>query len=351
MDTFNRFIIVCLLSLVQNSFSFAAEGGLDQELLYTVKKNDTVWGICKTYVSDPLCWQKLVQYNKLKNPKYLPPKSIIRIPKTWLIDHPTTALVIAVEGDVLVVREASTAETVLAVGDLLNQQDVVKALNGSAMIKFADDSRLLLKANSTIRMASLQFYDPSQLVNTRIELLKGRVKAQVKKITNQNSSYQISTPAAVAAVRGTEFRVGRTQETKAAPVVMRTELLTGVLEVSAESNARTITAGQAVMAIEGEGVSEPVFLLPRPLMVLNQQQNFNLPFTFSWQLVPLAVVYKVTLMMGDVQIWEVETDKPEVLIEDIPYGEYQVLIRGIDVQGFEGRNRRLTLNYLLPDSP
>ncbi len=351
MDTLNRFIIVCLLALVQTAFSFASEENLDQELLYTVKKNDTVWGICKTYVSDPLCWQKLVQYNQLKNPKYLPPKSIIRIPKTWLIDHPTTALVIAVEGDVLVVRDASTAETVLTVGDLLNQQDVVKALNGSATIKFADDSRLLLKANSTIRMASLQFYDPSQLVNTRIELLKGRVKAQVKKITNQNSSYQISTPAAVAAVRGTEFRVGRTQEIKAAPVVMRTELLTGVLEVSAESNARTITAGQAVMAIEGEGVSEPVFLLPRPLMVLNQQQNFNLPFTFSWQLVPLAVGYKVTLMMKDVQIWEVETDKPEVLIEDIPYGEYQVLIRGIDVQGFEGRNRRLNLNYLLPVSP
>lgn len=350
MDLLKRFITLGLFALFHVSFSFAVEESPGQELLYTVKKNDTVWGICKTYVSDPLCWQKLVQYNQLKNPKYLPPKSIIRIPKSWLIDHPTTALVIAVEGKVLVVRDSANSETVLAVGDLLNQQDVVKALDGSAMIKFADDSRLLLKSNSTIRMASLQFYDPSQLVNTRIELLKGRVKAQVKKISNQNSSYQISTPAAVAAVRGTEFRVGHAQEHDGAPVVMRTELLTGALDVSADTTQQSIIAGQAVMAIEGKGVFEPVTLLSRPLMALNKQQDFNLPFTFDWQNLPSAVSYKVTLMEKDVQIWEVETSKATILIDDIPFGEYQILIRGIDSQGFEGRNRQLNLNYSNPNN-
>lgn len=332
---------ITALLLLTSSFIFAQTA--EDDLLYTVKKNDTVWGVCKTYVSDPLCWMKLVEYNQLKNPKYLPPKSIIRIPKAWLIDHPTTALVIAVEGEVNVVREGAQKEEILRVGDQLSQQDVVKALNGTAMIKFADDSRLLLKANSIIRMESLQFYDPSQLVNTRVELLKGRVKAQVEKVTNKNSRYEISTPAAVAAVRGTEFRVAHAKAEEG-HVVMRTELLTGALLVSSDINQQTITAGQAVMAIEGQGVMEPVMLLPRPLMALNESKQLSLPLEIQWQAITEAVSYKVSLITETNQLWEKETETPSFLLQDLSAGRYELLIRGVDSQGFEGRNRRLSIN-------
>lgn len=315
-----------------------------QDLLYTVKKNDTVWGICQTYVNDPLCWKKLVDYNQLKNPKYLPPKSIIRIPKSWLIDHPTTALVIAVEGDVMVLHHERQVEEVLRVGDTLNQQDVIKALDGSAMIKFADDSRLLLKANSTIRMASLQFYDPSQLVNTRVELLKGRVKAQVEKIQNKNSRYEIATPAAVATVRGTEFRVANETDEQDKSI-MRTELLTGALEVSSDINQRNLKASQAVMAIEGQGLSEVVDLLPRPLLTLNNAQEFTFPFKLEWKPVQGAISYKVSLMTEDSQLWEKEAHQTNLLIEDLSSGEYRIFIRAVDQQGFEGRNRQLKLSF------
>lgn len=334
----NTSIIALLYFSSQLSFSEPSE-----EFLYTVKKTDTVWGICKAYVHDPLCWKKLVVYNQLDNPKYLPPKSIIRIPKAWLIDHSTTALVIAVEGDVLVVHNETKLEERLNVGDKLSQQDIVKSMNGTAMIQFADDSRLLLKANSSIRMASLQFYDASQLVNTRVELLKGRVKAQVEKLTNKNSQYQISTPAAVAAVRGTEFRVARSESKLGNSVEMRTELLTGALEVASDLNKQYIVSGQGVLAIEGKGVGQPVRLLARPLMALNESQKIILPLNLKWKIIDKAASYKVTLMTLESQVWEKTTSEPEVMIEDIGSGRYKLLIRGIDEQGFEGRNRRLDL--------
>jgi hypothetical protein len=327
--------VAVMLSLSNLSHSQA-------ELLYTVKKNDTVWGICQTYVNDPLCWKKLVEYNQLKNPKYLPPKSIIRIPKAWLIEHPTTALVIAVEGEVTLIRSETNKQQALLVGDQLSQQDVVKALNGSAMIKFADQSRLLLKANSTIRMANLQFYDPSQLVNTRVELLKGRVKAQVKKINNVNSRYQIVTPAAVAAVRGTEFRVANELD-ETGKSVMRTELLSGALLMESDINQRDLLPSQAVMAIEGQGLGEVVELLPRPLLDLNSSQSFALPFNLQWQPIKGAIAYKISLMTEQGQVWEKETQEPKLEITDIAQGDYKILIRGIDAQGFEGRNRQLVL--------
>jgi hypothetical protein len=334
--------LMALLSLVF-SYSMAESSGSDDVLLYTVKKDDTVWDICKIYVADPLCWKKLVEYNQLKNPKYLPPKSIIKIPNAWLIDHSATALVIAVEGNVSVVHQGSLVREPLEIDSLLSQQDVITSLEGTAMIKFADDSQLLLKSNSIIRMASLQFYESTQLIDTRVELLRGRVKAQVEKLRNENSHYEILTPAAIAAVRGTEFRVSRSENATTGAVEMRTELLEGVLLVSSDTNQQEIVSGQAVLAVEKEGISATIDLLPRPLMALNESQALTFPLLLDWQVLVRAVSYKVTLMLGDTQVWERAMLESELLIEDIDSGQYQLLIRGIDEQGFEGRNRRLDI--------
>ncbi|MBL4799155.1 MAG: FecR domain-containing protein [Oleispira sp.] len=343
---------VILLSLVSRYLvaeSSVSEKVLSEDdLIYTVQENDTVWGVCKIYVTDPLCWLKLVEYNQLKNPKYLPPKSIIKIPKSWLIDHSTTALVIAVEGDVLLVRKNSQQERRLNTGDLLSQEDIVKSMDGTAMIKFADNSRLLLKANSIIRMDSLQFNDLTRLIDTRVELLKGRVKSQVERLSNKNSHYYIFTPAAVAAVRGTEFRVSRSKNSVTNAVEMRTELLTGALLVSSDINQKKVKSGQGVLAIEGVGVSEPIKLLPRPLMALNESQSIALPLLLKWQAIEQAQSYKVTLISKDSQIWERTTENSELLIEDINSGQYQLLIRGVDSKGFEGRNRRLNIEFSEP---
>jgi hypothetical protein len=82
-------------------------------------------------------------------------------------------------------------------------------------------------------------------------------------------------------------------------------------------------------------------------MALNESQSMALPLNLEWYAIDKAVSYKVTLMTTDSQVWEKTTLDPEVLIEDINPGQYEVLIRGIDEEGFEGRNRRL--NLVLPE--
>lgn len=347
LTSFYRIVLIALLSLAF-SYSTAEPSAVDDVLLYSVKKNDTVWGICKAYVADPLCWKKLVEFNQLKNPKYLPPKSILKIPRAWLIDQSATALVIAVEGDVSISREGSLTNEQLEIGNLLNQQDVITSQEGTAMIEFEDDSRLLLKNNSMIRMASLQFSNSTQIIDTRIELLKGRVKAQVEKLRNENSHYEVMTPAAIVAVRGTEFRVSSTKNEMTGAVEMRTELLSGALLVKSESNQQNIVSGQAVLAVEKEGVSEAIELLKRPLMDLNERKSITFPLLLDWKNLKKAVSYKVTLMKQEEQVWEKSTQESELLIENIDSGQYQLLIRGIDGQGFEGQNRYLNIELAEP---
>ena len=60
-----------------------------------------------------------------------------------------------------------------------------------------------------------------------------------------------------------------------------------------------------------------------------------------------AASYKVTLMRGEEQIWEKATEDSQLVIEDIDFGKFQLLIRGIDALGFEGQNRYL--NIELPE--
>ena len=169
------------------------------------------------------------------------------------------------------------------------------------------------------------------------------MKAQVEKLRNENSHYEIMTPAAIVAVRGTEFRVSSSKNEITGAVEMRTELLSGALLVKSDTNEQNIVSGQAVLAIEKEGVSEAIELLKRPLMDLNERKAITFPLLLDWKSLEGAVSYKVTLMKKEEQIWEKSMQKSELLIENINSGQYQLLIRGVDRQGFEGQSRYLNI--------
>lgn len=336
-----RTLLVSIL-LVSSAFSLAENAADDWR--YEVKENDTIWDICKNYVADSQCWRRLVKYNQIKTPKYIPPGSIVRIPKAWLKESIAQALVISVEGDVIVSRDGADGEKRLTVGDKLNQEDTVTAKNGSAMIEFADQSRLLLKPNSAVRMKGLRYYQRGGIANTQIELLKGRVRASVEKLKGLESRFDISTPAAVAAVRGTEFRVGFTPSDNNQKAAMITELLEGKVNVANDIGKQQLLAGQAVRAVEGEAVAEPVRLLPRPRLDLKSQQEVSLPYQVQWYDIQGAEHYKVTLTRNGSIVWEMKTEVPEFQVDVGDDGVYELLISAVDRNGFEGKGRRLRIS-------
>lgn len=327
------------LSLLFPLFSLAEQD--QDDWLYQVKVNDTIWDICKNYVADSQCWRKLVDYNQIKTPKYLPPDTIVRIPKAWLKPSLAQALVIAVQGEVKVLRDGEEGEKPVTVGDQLSQFDTITARNGSAMIKFADDSRLLLKPNSAVRMQGLRYYQRGGIANTQLRLLKGRVKASVEKLRGLESRFDIATPAAVAAVRGTEFRVGLAEESGKA--VMVTELLEGGLDMTNDQGKQRLEAGEALRAVEGETLQAPVKLLPRPRLELSAAEQVVLPYSLRWQPIVGAAYYKVSLRQSGLLLWESSTTDVTYAIDLPGDGDFEVQISAVDEQGFEGRGRRLRI--------
>lgn len=318
-----------------------------QDWQYTVKKQDSLWSICKRYVTDPMCWKKLAVHNRIDNPKYIPPGSIVKIPKSWLIISESHALVIAVEGRVLVGRDGADPDRVVEVGDKLQPNDSVVTYQGSAMIEFADSSRLLLQANSHVRMDMLRYDDRSGMAQSRIELIRGRINNLIEKQLDGDASYQVVTPAAVAAVRGTEFRISR-QTNDAGAVVMITELLQGALQMTAGQQSLMLAAGQGLVATQGQPFPAPVDLLPRPTMDLNASRTVQLPLLFEWHPIPAAQGYRVSLFQQQNLIWDKRVESAQIELSELPVENAMLLIRAIDQYGIEGRDRRIRLSS--PDS-
>ena len=336
-----RQVFIFLIAFVSVAMAETDSSG---DWQYEVKRDDTVWDICKNYVAGNQCWRKLVKYNNIKTPKYLPPGTVLNIPKAWLKPSVAQALVISVRGDVIVSRAGEDGQKPVIKGDKLDQMDTVTAKNGSAMIEFADQSRLLLKPNSAVRLQGLRYYQRGGIAETQIRLLKGRVRANVEKLKGLGSRFDIATPAAVAAVRGTEFRVGFSPADGDNKAIMTTELLEGSVKVANDQGEQTLAAGEAVRAVEGEAVAAPVALLPRPRLDLTKEQEVRLPHRVVWYEVKGADYYRVTLSRDGILLWEVTTQIPELEVDVADDGEYELIISAVDAQGFEGKGRRLRIS-------
>ncbi|MBZ5627866.1 MAG: FecR domain-containing protein, partial [Acidobacteriia bacterium] len=87
-------------------------------------------------------------------------------------------------------------------GDELWWNDLVKTQKGGrARITLTDQSILSLGAQSDLRI--VKHDDRSQ--QTALQLVGGRMRAEVAKITRQGGSFELRTPTAVAGVIGTDF--------------------------------------------------------------------------------------------------------------------------------------------------
>ena len=148
---------------------------------------------------------------------------------------------------------------------------------------------------------------------------------------------QIITPAAVAAVRGTDFRVAAEQQ---APV-SRNEVLEGEVGVGDSARTQLVPAGFGLVTETGKEQEPPRALLPAPELSGNGRLQQRLPLRISWPPVADARGYRVQIapdrdfqaLIGDRGVESEQTD-----FADLPDGRYAVRVRAIDEVGLEGLN-------------
>ena len=224
--------------------------------IYTARPGDSVKSIGERYLADANQWVALLLYNNINNTGLLQPGSLIRIPVDMLKNFSQPATLRVTQGKVWL-RRAHTNPYIPALPGLkINIGDELKTLNGFAQVTFADGSDLRIAKNSIIIFNSLTYYGETGMVDTRFRLNKGGIETNVTPLKGAKSRYEVSTPSAVAAVRGTSFRLHVEDHLTTA------EVTEGRVLVSNASTRLTLQQGQAAR-IGATGGIIPISLLPR----------------------------------------------------------------------------------------
>ena len=290
----------------------------------------------------------MVRHNSISDPRRLQPGDRVRIPVGWLKRQPAQATVLEVRGDAQLLSSAGV--TPLKNGMKLGAGSRLSVgRNASLKLQFADGSELELSENSNMALDALSTLATTGMVDTRLRLQRGRSQIRVVPFVGPGSRFEIETPSATAAVRGTDFRASAVPERK----VMRSEVIDGAISLAASGVDVAVPAGFGTLAETGKPPLKPRPLLPAPALPPYGDVFRLLPVRFAWPAIKDAMSYRLRLIPGanqPGQVREFVVQETELILDDIANGEYQLAVRGIDsveLEGFDAM-RAIRVQALLP---
>lgn len=311
-----------------------------QEWVYTARPGDTLSDLAVTYLAAGYDASSLQAHNGLVDPNYLPTGTRLRIPVAWLQLQPVPATLVGLAGEVVRIRDDGKTTEPLAIGVKLHAGDTLSTGgNGSAIVEFADRSRMLLQPDSSVTLDALSAMNTTGMVDTSMRLHRGRLENNIEPLENPDSRYRVVTPPAVAAVRGTEFRVGYDTTTE----LMRGEVADGTIGVTAQGVSQEIPAGFGLVTPLGEPPGEPTALLPAPDVSQLPARFVQTQIEFSWPTLAGAVAYRANVLGGeqfDQLLRTATADNPSVTLTPLNLGRYLLQLRAIDGVGLAGADAR-----------
>lgn len=309
-----------------------------EEWQYTVKDGDNLWDIAEDFLIDMRYWRKLQQHNQITEPRSLRPGSVLSIPISWSVVKPATALVVQMNGTVNVTPGNSTNESGLELGQRLNVGDKIATGEGASItLKFPDASSLVLRENSELIIETLETYGKEDGFNTQLHLQRGRTETQANPEKRNSTRFEIHTPSATAAVRGTVYRVNAESADSTA-----SEVVEGRVAVQNTMGATDVPGGYGTRVMKDAPPTPPVALLP-PATLEDLPAVFErLPIRHRFQNAIGAEAFRVQVAEAATtdfsELLVDETAQAGLGIPDLPDGDYRLLVRGIDDHGLEGND-------------
>lgn len=309
-----------------------------EEWIYTVRPGDNLWELSKEYLKDTSYFSKVQSHNGIAFPRQIAPGTELRIPLGWLKNEPVSARVVHVRGHAEVIQASTNQSRLLETGQLLAIGDQVHTGAGSSVsLQLADGSSLVIQSDSKVVMDTLRSYGTTGMIDTRLRLQRGRVESRSHPSKDAQSWFEIITPAAVTAVRGTEFRVGL----DAARPTSRTEVLEGLVAVSGAGTSYQVPAGYGIVAEAGAPLQPPRALLSPPDVSYFPAIVETLPVSLSWPALEGAISYRIQVSAGETLaglLQDRALSLPGYDLSGLPDGQYLLRLRGIDELGLEGSN-------------
>ena len=273
-------------SIVAAACLFAALTCRAEDFLYVVQPGDNPWNLTDRYLKGIAYWPKLQSFNHIVDPNHLKPGTVLRIPFEWLQLSAAEVRLVALHGDVTwSTRDAASFDPAPLGAKIEPGARLRTGSNASATLQFSDGSRVLLLPGTELSIARAGRFAAGAGTMVRLELIRGSIENLVHPNDGPRGRFEIQTPAAVAAVRGTEFRVSATRGEA------RTEVLGGVVDLGNEAGRQALKSGFGTLAEAGKAPRAPTPLLPPPDLSGVPRLVERLPLDAPIPAIPGAIAY------------------------------------------------------------
>jgi len=300
---------------------------------YTIQAGETLSELGTRYFRRSSDYLRVQQFNSIARDRRIPVGRVILIPLEVLRSEPAEARVAGFRGSVRIAWRGS--EGAASVGQPVGEgAEIVTGLNAFVRIRLPDGGHVSLPSNSRVRIERLRTVLLTGATDQNFRLATGRVETRAAPV-RPGGVFEVTTPVAVAAVRGTEFRSAYFPGTESAA----TGVVEGAVAVRASQGETIAEAGQGVVVSE-----EGIRLLPLlPLTELSDAQLVQVgeAVVFRPAPIPGAAFYRARLATdaGMIDAFSEQDSDPEgtILFADVPDGQYFVQVTGVSQEGLEGR--------------
>lgn len=310
---------------------------------YSMHPGDNLIHFARAHLINPNDWVKLQRLNHIQDPYRIPIGFILQVPLTLVKQAPASAKVMSVSGQAFLAQDQHT-QVPLQIGQALGPgATLVTRDNSKVTLQFADGTLTSLASNATLVLDTMSLYSGGAMVDTKLRLQQGQAETIANPKHIKGNTMQIITPSAVAAVRGTQFRVDA-DDTRTLQAT-----LAGQVSLQAAANEVMVNAGYGSQVEKGQSPMPPTALLAAVDATHFEAQFTRLPVVFdippqaaaqSWQ---GKVATDVAINQLAV---ETVTDKPQLVFKTLPDGQYYLSVQARDTYGIAGYERvhAFTLN-------
>ena len=318
-----------LLALVQ---PVAAE----DEIVYLAQRGDTLIGIGKRLLDQPADWRIVARINRVADPNRIMPGAAIRIPTHLLRGTPAPARLLQAHGNVTA-RTAGGAALALAPGAMIDEGTrIATGDDGYLTLQLADGSTLRMQAASETDLVQARRLGDGGWRAT-LRLIAGRIEAAVTQITGGTPRFEVKTPQAALAVRGTEFRVSVDRTAG----LTRGEVLKGsvALAGAAGGGGTVLEAGFGAQVDAAQRIGPLMPLLPAPDLSALPELAQRMPVALPVMPVAQARQYRVQVVRADGEQEvgaDLLSDAPTLRLRALADGNWIAKVRAVDGGGLEG---------------
>ena len=303
------------------------------EWRYSVRPGDNLIQFSKRHLINPDDWRVLQKLNKIKNPQRMQLGQILRVPLHLVKQLAAPAEIVLATGQAGILKADKTVVAVTIGQQLSAGTELITGENSKLNIKFADGSIVSMQPKSTMKLDTLSMYSGGGMVDTKLRLQQGKVETEANPAHLQGNQMQIITPTAVAAVRGTKFRVA------ADDISIKQETLEGKVALMAAGAEVAVDKGFGSLSEGGNAPLPPILLLAAPATGNLPIKLETVPIAFMMPAQEGAVAW-LGKLSNEPQFNQILDEKlsqgTDLSFSNLPDGKYYLKVRAKDKQGLEG---------------